>query len=156
MNNIGIKTFVVSAVIVGLVIGIGTALARNGVSNDVGIDAAQISSSTEFDPKNLPAEVLKALPPEELAELFPEKADAILALEAFEALEFGSNVLIEKPMALNVEECDAIIAAAEQNDPEYLRAVIQKLGGEAPEGASTKELQDILASLSASAKPSDK
>jgi hypothetical protein len=34
--------------------------------------------------------------------------------------------------------------------------VIQKLGGEAPEGASTKELQDILASLSASAKPSDK
>ena len=48
------------------------------------------------------------------------------------------------------------ILVAEQNDPESLRAVIQKLGGEAPEGASTKELQDILASLSASAKPSDK
>ena len=135
MNNIGIKTFVVSAVIVGLVIGISTALARNGVSNDVGIDADQISSSTAFDPKNLPAEVLKALPPEELAELFPEKAEAILALEAFDQVK---------------------TADAEQNDPEYLRAVIQKLGGEAPEGASTKELQDILASLSASAKPSDK
>ena len=135
MNNIGIKTFVVSAVIVGLVIGISTALARNGVSNDVGIDADQISSSTEFDPKNLPAEVLKALPPEELAELFPEKAEAILALEAFDQVK---------------------TADAEQNDPEYLRAVIQKLGGEAPEGASTNELQDILASLSTSAKPSDK
>ena len=135
MNNIGIKTFVVSAVIVGLVIGIGTALARNGVSNDVGIDADQISSSTEFDPKNLRAEVLKALPPEELAELFPEKAEAILALEAFDQVK---------------------TADAEQNDPEYLRAVIQKLGGEAPEGASTNELQDILASLSTSAKPSDK
>ena len=48
------------------------------------------------------------------------------------------------------------ILVAEQNDLESLRAVIQKLGGEAPEGASTKELQDILASLSASAKPSDK
>ena len=135
MNNIGIKTFIVSAVLIGLVIGISTALARNGVSNDGSAGADQVYSSTELDPKNLPAEVLKALPPEELAELFPEKAEAILAPEAFNQVK---------------------TTGGEQNDPEYLRAVIQKLGGDAPEGASTKELQDILATLSASAEQSGK
>ena len=62
--------------------------------------------------------------PEQLAELFPEKAEAILVPEAFNQVKS---------------------AGGNADDPEYLRAVLQKAGIEAPEGASTKELQDLLA-----------
>jgi 2-alkyl-3-oxoalkanoate reductase len=41
----------------------------------------------------------------------PPKTHAKIALQAIQA---GSNVLIEKPMAQSVEECDAVIAAADQ------------------------------------------
>src|SRR5215217_627653 len=43
----------------------------------------------------------------------PPKTHAKLAIQAIQA---GSNVLIEKPMAQSLEECDAIIAAAREND----------------------------------------
>ena len=33
------------------------------------------------------------------------------------ALDAGTAVLLEKPMALNLEQCDAIVEAAEQHDP---------------------------------------
>jgi predicted dehydrogenase len=42
----------------------------------------------------------------------PPKTHAKIAIQAMQA---GSNVLIEKPMAQSVEECDAIIAAAREN-----------------------------------------
>jgi hypothetical protein len=118
---------------VHLAIGIGTAVGQNMAGPNNGAD--EKASSAELDPKNLPVEVLKALPPEELAELFPEKAEAILVPEAFGQVK---------------------TTGSEQNDPKYLRAVIQKLGGEAPESASTKELQDILANLSGSPGPPGK
>jgi predicted dehydrogenase len=43
----------------------------------------------------------------------PPKTHAKLAIQAIQA---GSNVLIEKPMAQSLEECDAIIAAARENN----------------------------------------
>jgi 2-alkyl-3-oxoalkanoate reductase len=43
----------------------------------------------------------------------PPKTHAKIAIEAIKA---GSNVLIEKPMAQTVQECDAIIAAARESN----------------------------------------
>ena len=43
----------------------------------------------------------------------PPKTHAKIAIQAMQA---GSNVLIEKPMAQRIEECDAIIAAARENN----------------------------------------
>lgn len=120
------KLIVTAAVIFGLIIGISFAVIQGNSSggDQTGNDA---STATELDPKKLPPEVLKALPPEELAEIFPEKADAILNPDSASQINPGGK---------------------DSDDPEYLRAVIEKLGGEAPADASTKELQDILANLS--------
>src|ERR1700731_839993 len=43
----------------------------------------------------------------------PPKTHAKIAIEVIQA---GSNVLIEKPMAQTLEECDAIIAAAREKN----------------------------------------
>jgi predicted dehydrogenase len=43
----------------------------------------------------------------------PPKTHAKIAIQAIQA---GSHVLIEKPMAQNLEECDTIIAAARENN----------------------------------------
>ena len=132
IRSADLKLVLFSAVIVGLIIGVSAAFAQNFTTGNGGtIARAEESSKEELDPKNLPVEVLKALPPEELAELFPEKAEAILVPEAFSQVKS---------------------AGGDSDDPEYLRTAIQKLGGEAPGGASTKELQQMLANLSADLK----
>jgi phthalate 4,5-cis-dihydrodiol dehydrogenase len=38
------------------------------------------------------------------------------AAQAIEALEHGKHVLLEKPMALTIADCDAVVAAAERTD----------------------------------------
>lgn len=125
MNNFSVKFLVVAAIFIGLVVGVGAALLQS--SKDPGNGSTiTTSDSKELDKQELPIEVLKALPPEELAEMYPEKAEAILNPEAFDQVKR---------------------AGSDSDDPEYLRAVIQKMGGEAPSDATTKELQDILAGL---------
>ena len=132
--NLNIVLF--SAVIVGLIIGVSAAFAQNFTTGNLDtIARAEESSKADLDPKNLPTEVLKALPPEELAELFPEKAEAILVPEAFSQVKSTGG---------------------DSDDPEYLRAVLEKMGIVAPEGASTKELQDLLAGAKTSGDVSQK
>ena len=125
IRNADLKLVLFYAVIVGLVVGAGAAFAQNfKTGNGETIARAEESSKEELDPKNLPTEVLKALTPEELAGLFPEKAEAILVPEAFSQVKSTGG---------------------DSDDPEYIRAVLEKMGIAAPEGASTKELQDLLA-----------
>ncbi len=136
IRNADSKLVLFSAVIVGLIIGVSAAFAQNSATeNGETIARAEESSKEELDPKNLPTEVLKALPPEELAELFPEKAEAILVPEAFSQVKSTGG---------------------DSDDPEYLRAVLEKMGIAAPEGASTKELQDLLAGAKTSGDGSQK
>jgi hypothetical protein len=86
--------------------------------------ASAVSSKSDvLDPKNLPVEVLKALPDEELAEIFPEKAEEILNPDALDQVKTGGK---------------------DSNDPEYLRAVLEKMGADPPVDATTKQLQDML------------
>ena len=134
--NANLKFVLISAVILGVIIGVGAAFVQSATSDNVEtIARVEDPQKAENDPANLPAEVLKALPPEDLAELFPEKADAILAPEAFSQIKStGGN----------------------SDDPEYLRAVLEKSGIAAPEGATTKELQDLLAGLKKSDNDSQK
>lgn len=118
------KIVVGIAVISGLFIGIAiAAIQSNGSSSTVSVASAD-SESEKFDPKDFTVEVLKSLPDEELAEMFPEKAEVILNPEAAENTAGKSK---------------------SSDDPEYLRAVLQKLGADPPENATTKELQDMLA-----------
>ena len=123
MNNISMKAVVGIAVVIGLLIAVVATVAQNTeVSNTTA--SAKESTSDALDPKNLPLEVLKALPDEELAEIFPEKAEAILNPES--ARQFATD-------------------GKQSDDPEYLRAVLEKLGADPPPDATTKELQDMLA-----------
>ena len=122
------KIITVVAVFSGLIVGITFATIQIKSTND-GSLSAEVSSTKELDPKNLPPEVLKALPPEELAEIFPEKAEAILNAESAKQIATGGK---------------------SSDDPEYLRAVLEKLGADPPADATTKELQDMLADISES------
>ena len=122
------KIIVVAAVFSGLIVGITFAAIQSKSTND-GSLSAEASSTKELDRKNLPPEVLKALPPEELAEIFPEKAEAILNAESAKQITIGGK---------------------SSDDPEYLRAVLEKLGADPPVDATTKELQDMLAHISES------
>lgn len=129
------KIIIAIAVVIGLVVGIGFAVLTNGRSSDAGSSAAASSKSDEIDPAKLPAEVLKALPPEQLAEMFPEKAEAILNPELAEQINAGGK---------------------SSDDPKYLRAVLEKMGANPPADATTKQLQDMLAHASAESAPSGK
>ena len=129
------KAIVGLAVVFGMVVVVVIVVIQNNKSLDGLPSTSGYSSDDALDPKNLPVEVLKALPPEELAEIFPEKAEAILNPESAGQIKTGGK---------------------SSDDPEYLRAVIQKLGGTAPDDATTKELQDILATLSTDQIPSGK
>ena len=117
------KIIVVIALFFGVIIGVTFAVMQSNSSGD-GSPRAKASSSKELDPKNLSAEVLKAMPPEQLAEIFPEKAEAILNPDSVNQIKSGVN---------------------SSDDPEYLRAVLGKLGIDPPADATTKELRDMLA-----------
>ena len=125
--NISLKLVLVAAVAIGLTVGVVAALAANNSGDDRGRVASDANTDGALDARNLPVEVLKSLPEEELAEIFPEKAEAIL--------NPGSVGKISK-------------AGGDSNDPEYLRAILEKLGATVPEGATTKQLQDMLAHAS--------
>lgn len=118
------KIIVAIAVIVGLAIGIGSAVIQDRSGPSSTTASAVSSKSDVLDPKNLPVEVLKALPDEELAEIFPEKAEEILNPDALDQVKTGGK---------------------DSNDPEYLRAVLEKMGADPPVDATTKQLQDMLA-----------
>lgn len=122
------KIIVVIAVFFGLIIGVTFAVMQSSSTND-GSSSAEASSAKELDLKNLPPEVLKAMPPEELAEFFPEKAEAILNPESANQIAKGGK---------------------SSDDPEYLRALLLKMGADPPADATTKELQDMLAHVSES------
>ncbi len=117
------KIIVAIAVIVGLAIGIGSAVIQDASGPSSTTASAVSSKSDVLDPKNLPVEVLKALPDEELAEIFPEKAEEILNPDALDQVKTGGK---------------------DSNDPEYLRAVLEKMGADPPVDATTKQLQDML------------
>ncbi|MDP6056043.1 MAG: hypothetical protein QF590_06325 [Dehalococcoidia bacterium] len=121
------KIVVALAVFIGLATGVGfTVLQDNRDSS--GSSGSRINTAQPAaDPrKDLPVEVLKSLPDEELAEIFPEKAEAILVPESVK--QFTSS-------------------GGQYDDPEYLRALLQKLGADPPADATTKQLQDMLAQL---------
>lgn len=59
------------------------------------------------------AEMLAKVRPDVVDICTPPKTHAKIAIQCMQA---GSNVLIEKPMAQTIEECDAIIAASRQNN----------------------------------------
>ncbi|MDA1278615.1 MAG: hypothetical protein O3B95_01025 [Chloroflexi bacterium] len=127
--NVTIKVTVVSAIAIGLAVGVIAAITTGGPAEGRGRTSIEGSTSSSIDPKYLPIDVLKALPADELAELFPEKAEAILNPEAINEIKSsGGN----------------------SNDPKYLRAVLEKMGVNPPENATTKELQDMLARASSS------
>lgn len=81
---------------------------------DVNVEAAQQAASSANIPRAYSdvAEMLQKETPDIVDICTPPKTHAKIAIQATQA---GSNVLIEKPMAQTVDECDAIIAAAHEN-----------------------------------------
>lgn len=81
---------------------------------DVNLDAARQAASASGIPNAYAdiGEMLAKEKPDIVDICTPPKTHAKLAIQALQA---GSNVLIEKPMAQSVEECDAIIAAAREH-----------------------------------------
>ena len=81
---------------------------------DVNIEAARQAASAVGIPTAYAdvGEMLAKEKPDIVDICTPPKTHAKIAIQALQA---GSNVLIEKPMAQSVEECDAIIAAAREN-----------------------------------------
>jgi 2-alkyl-3-oxoalkanoate reductase len=82
---------------------------------DVNLEAARQAASAGGIPGAYSdvAEMLAKEKPDLVDICTPPKTHAAIAIQALEA---GSNVLIEKPMAQTVEECDAIMAAATKNN----------------------------------------
>ena len=81
---------------------------------DVNIEGARQAASAAGIPTAYAdvAEMLAKEKPDIVDICTPPKTHAKLAIQVMQA---GSHVLIEKPMAQSVEECDAIIAAARDN-----------------------------------------
>lgn len=118
------KFLVVAVVLVGIATGVGLAALQNRDESSTGVSSGT-SGVEDSDPrKDLPIEVLKSLPDDELAEIFPEKAEFILNPELVEQISKDGN---------------------KGDNPEYLRAVLEKLGITPPEDATTKELRELLA-----------
>ena len=82
---------------------------------DVNIEAAHQAASAMGIPNAYAdvGEMLAKEKPDIVDICTPPKTHAKLAIQAIQA---GCNVLIEKPMAQSVEECDAIIAAAREKN----------------------------------------
>jgi predicted dehydrogenase len=82
---------------------------------DVDLEAARQASAAGGIPSAYAdvGEMLAREKPDLVDICTPPKTHAKIAIQAIEA---GSNVLIEKPMAQTLEECDAIIAAARENN----------------------------------------
>jgi hypothetical protein len=121
------KLVVSLAIVFGIVVGTALALVQS-IRSPEASQSSSAAVSEEIDPrKNLSSEVLKALPDDELAEIFPEKADAILNPE------FSSQIRTE---------------GKDSDDPEYLRAVLLKMGANPPADATTSELREMLADVS--------
>ncbi|MBT3555666.1 MAG: hypothetical protein HN926_05340 [Chloroflexi bacterium] len=122
------KIVIALAVVIGLVVGIGFAIVASNPDDSGGQKSTVTSSNEQSDPKrDLPIEVLKSLPDEELAEIFPEKAEVIL----------------------NPDSASQINNTGKTSDnPEYLRALLIKMGANPPTDATTKQLQDMLAQTS--------
>jgi len=81
---------------------------------DVNLEAARQASAAAGIPSAYAdvAEMLAKEKPDLVDICTPPKTHAKIAIQAIRA---GSNVLIEKPMAQTLEECDAIISAAREN-----------------------------------------
>jgi hypothetical protein len=121
------KLVVSLAIVFGIVAGTALALVQ-GVRSPETSETNSVAVSEEIDPrKDLSSEVLKALPDDELAEIFPEKAEAILNPEFSSQIRTGGK---------------------DSDDPEYLRAILIKMGANPPSDATTSELQDMLANAS--------
>jgi hypothetical protein len=125
-----LKVVVALAIVIGIVAGVGFAVIQNSSDQSGNSPSTASAAEATVDPrKELSAEVLKALPDEELAEIFPEKAESILNPQSAEQIKVGSNKL---------------------SDPAYLRAVLEKMGANPPADATTSELQEMLAHIEAS------
>src|SRR5436309_4981556 len=81
---------------------------------DVHLQAAQQTASSAGIPAAYAdlAEMLAKEQPDIVDICTPPATHAKLGIQAMQA---GSNVLIEKPMAQTIEECDAIVSAARKN-----------------------------------------
>src|SRR3954470_12008766 len=82
---------------------------------DVNLEAARQAASAAGIPGAYAdvSEMLAKEKPDLVDICTPPKTHAQLAVQALQA---GANVLIEKPMAQSVEECDAIVNAARENN----------------------------------------
>jgi 2-alkyl-3-oxoalkanoate reductase len=82
---------------------------------DVDLEAARQAAATYGIPSAYAdvAEMLAKEKPELVDICTPPRTHAKIAIQAIQA---GSNTLIEKPMAQTLEECDAIIAAAREKN----------------------------------------
>ncbi len=122
------KIVITLAVVIGLAVGFSIAIVTSN-QDDSGDQQSTVGTSNgQSDPKrDLPIEVLKALPDEELAEIFPEKAEAILNPDSASQIKNTGTTY---------------------DDPEYLRAVLVKMGANPPADATTKQLQDMLSHVS--------
>ena len=121
------KIVIALAVVIGLVVGVSFAIVASNQDDLSDQDSSVTANDRQSDAKrDLPIEVLKALPYEELAEIFPEKAEAILNSDSVSQVTNTGKT---------------------SDDPEYLRAMLIKMGANPPADATTKQLQDMLSHL---------
>ena len=121
------KLVVSLAIVFGIVLGTAIAVIQGTRSPETS-ESGSTATSEDIDPrKNLSSEALKALPADELAEIFPEKAETILSPEFSGQIRTGGK---------------------DSDDPEYLRGILLKMGANPPADATTSELRDMLADAS--------
>ena len=126
------KIVIALAVVIGIVFGIGSAIFVSIPDDSNNQNSFITTSDGDMDSKrDLPIDVLKALPAKELAEIFPEKAEFILV----------PNLV---PNSVNQIKR----AGNTSDDPEYLRTMLTKMGANPSADATTKQLQDMLAQVS--------
>ena len=122
------KIVIALAVVIGIVFGIGSAIFVSIPDDSNNQNSFITTSDDDMDSKrDLPIDVLKALPAKELAEIFPEKAEFILVPNSVNQIKRTGNT---------------------SDDPEYLRTMLTKMGANPSADATTKQLQDMLAQVS--------